>query len=126
MQTTSIKNSSTEHAEWKNALGFYKDELGFFKNRLTAIASKNSGREIMQMVEHFQNQFLIQSENIDILRYDINEHLNGVAKEIQQHAGHISSEQLSVYRLLKDRFESEQKVFTGIKEEFAQFSGKVM
>jgi hypothetical protein len=126
MQTTSIKNVTNEHAEWKSTLGFYKDELVIFKNRLTEVAGKNNSKENMQMTEHFQNQFLIQTENIDILQHDINEHLNAMAKEVQDDAGHVSKEQLVTHVKLKTRFESEQKVFTGIKKEFTAFLSKVM
>ena len=126
MQTTSIKNVSPNHEEWKNALGFYKDELNVFKHRLTEVASKNTAKETMQLVEHFQNQFLIQHENIDILRHDINEHLIRMAKEVQLHAGHIDKDEVPVHFLLKERFENEQKVFTDLKEEFQQFLSKVL
>ena len=126
MQTTSIKNVSYNHEEWKNALGFYKDELNVFKHRLTEVASKNTAKETMQLVEHFQNQFLIQHENIDILRHDINEHLIRMAKEVQLHAGHIDKDEVPVHFLLKERFENEQKVFTDLKEEFQQFLSKVL
>jgi hypothetical protein len=126
METTSIKNVHTDYAGWQSALGFYKDELQVFKHRLTEVASKNTGKEIMPLVEHFQNQFLIQHENIDILHHDINRHLNTMAGEIQAHAGHINSEQLGINRSLQDRFESETKVFNGLKEEFKIFLEKVM
>ena len=126
MQTTSIKKIDSGHNEWKNALGFYKDELNIFKNRLTEVTAKNTTREIMQMVEHFQNQFLIQGENIDILKHDINEHLHHMVEEAQLKAGHVNKEEIPIHFLLKDRFENEQKVFTDLKQEFEQFLGKVM
>lgn len=126
MQTTSIKNIHTDYAGWQSALGFYKDELTIFKNRLTEVAAKNTGKEIMPLVEHFQNQFLVQHENIDILHHDINEHLTGLANEMQAHAGHINGDQLGVNKTLKERFEIESKVFTGLKDEFKNFLEKVM
>jgi hypothetical protein len=126
MQTTTIKKVHNKYAEWQNTLSFYKDELVIFKNRLTEVASKNTAMETMQMVEHFQNQFLIQTESIDILHHNINEYQNAMAKEIQQYAGHINVMQLSFYDDLKNRFESEEKVFTGIKKKFAGFLSKVM
>jgi hypothetical protein len=126
MQTTSIKKVTGNHNEWINTLGFYEDELMICKKRLLEVVSKNTSKEIMQMVEHFQNQFLVQSENIDILRHDINQHLKRMATEIQLHAGHIDKEELPVHFLLKDRFEMEQQVFTNLKEEFKQFLSKVL
>jgi hypothetical protein len=126
MQTTSIKKVTGNHDEWTNTLGFYKDELMICKKRLLEVVSKNTSKEIMQMVEHFQNQFLVQSENIDILRHDIKQHLKRVATEIQLHAGHVDKDELPVHFLLKDRFEMEQQVFTHLKEEFKQFLSKVL
>lgn len=126
MQTSSIKTTANHYGEWKNSLSFYKDELTIFKNRLTEIVSKNNSKEIMKTVEHFENQFLLQSENIDILQHDISTHLNTMAGEIKEHAGHISSGQLAEDAQLKDRFESESKVFTELRDEFMQFIGRVL
>jgi hypothetical protein len=126
MQTTSIKKIDNHHSEWKSLLGFYKDELEVFKNRLTEVAEKNTARETMQMTEHFQNQFLIQAENIDILLHDINEHLHLLANDVLQHGGHIAKDEMLVRDLLKSRVEKEQDIFTQIKTEFMRFLSKVM
>ncbi len=126
MQTPTIKKTDNENPAWQNTLGFYKDELDIFKKRLAEVAAKNTAKEILQMVEHFQNQFLIQTENIDILHHDIDEYRNAVAKEIQQHAGHVNAVQLATHDVLKSRFENEEKVFTDFKKEFAVFLSKVM
>jgi len=126
MQTTSVKNIDNNHSEWKNILGFYKDELDVFKERLNEVAQKNTGKEIMQMVEHFQNQFVIQSENIDILLHDINEHVSSLASEILHHAGHIDKHQIPEHFVLQERVEREALIFVGIKTEFMKFLSKVM
>jgi hypothetical protein len=126
MQTTSSITPGSHYGEWKNALSFYKDELHVFKNRLTEIVSKNNGKEIMKTVEHFENQFLLQAENIDILQHDINTHVSAMAGELKEHTGHISSGQLAEDAQLKDRVESESKVFAELKEEFMRFLSKVM
>lgn len=126
MQSTSNKNLSKEHSEWKDALAFYKDELAILKNRLTEVASKNTSLEISKEVEHFQNQFLIHHEGIDILHHDINEHLKTISHEMQDHAGHISHGQLDVHQVLSDRFENEEKLFKEVKERFMGFLSRVM
>jgi hypothetical protein len=126
MQTTSNKHLANGYQGWQNALGFYKDELGVFKNRLTEVAGKNTAQETMQQVEHFQNQFLIQVESIDTLNHDIKIHLSEMANTMQAHAGHVSQEQLTVQAQLKDRYETESKIFASLKVEFTQFLSKVM
>lgn len=126
MQTTSNKHLSNEYQSWQNALGFYKDELGVYKNRLTEVAGKNTAQETMQQVEHFQNQFLIQIESIDTLSHDIKIHLSEMAGTMQDHAGHVSQEQLTTQAQLKERYETESKIFADLKVEFTQFLSKVM
>jgi hypothetical protein len=126
MQQTSIKHLSGGYAAWQSTLGFYKDELVVYKNRLTEIAGKNTGKETMQMVEHFQNQFLLHIETIDTLAHDIKIHLGSMAAEMQHQAGHISHQQLAGHDRLKERFDAEDKMFRNLKQEFAGFSAKVM
>jgi ribosomal protein L10 len=126
MQVTSVKHLTNEHSEWRSSLGFYKDELVVYKNRLTEIAGKNTANETMQQVEHFQNQFVLHIEAIDTLNHDINGHLNGMADAMKEHAGHVTQEQLAEHARLKERFETEDKMFVELKHEFTQFSAKWM
>jgi len=126
MQTLSVKNIDNRHSEWQSVLGFYKDELGIFKNRLEEVAAKNTAIETMQMMEHFQNQFLVQEESIDILLHDIHEHLHLLSKDVLQHAGHIDKEQMAFRDLLQSRFKGEQDIFRLLKMEFMRFLSKIM
>jgi hypothetical protein len=126
MQVTSSKQLSNEHAAWQSSLGFYKDELVIYRGRLTEIAGKNTSKEIMQQTEHFQNQFLVHIESIDTISHDIKMHVKQMAAEMQEQAGHISHQQLAVHEQLKERVETEDRLFTGLKHEFALFLAKVM
>ncbi len=126
MQTTSVSNMGNDHIEWKSNLGFCQDELKIFKERLDEVAGKNTGKEIMQMVEHFQNQFLIHSEAIDVLLHDINENLALAASEAEQRAGHISKDKISVHDSIRERVENEMQIFKDLKGTFTAFLSKVM
>ena len=126
MQTTNIKNIDNKHSEWSKNLGFYKDELTIFKERLKEIVEKNTAKETMQMAEHFQNQFLIQSENIDILQHDINEHTGLITKQVLQHAGHVNRDEATAHLVLLERVEREAFIFKGLKDELMKFLSKKM
>lgn len=126
MQATSVKNIDNKHTEWKNTLGFYRDELNVFRKRLEEIAEKNNGKEVMSMVEHFQNQFLVQSEIIDVLQHDINEHISLVAREAIDNTGHINRDQIAAHFSLQERQEREIIIFKDLKNEFMGFLSKVM
>ena len=61
---TTIYNQHSENTDWQNKLSFYKDELKIMQERLEEISKKNTSKEVMKEVEHFQNQFIIQNDNI--------------------------------------------------------------
>ena len=60
-----IYTQHADHTEWLSKMKFYTDEISILKNRLGEIASKNSDKEVLAQVEHFQNQLIIQRNNID-------------------------------------------------------------
>lgn len=123
---STLKSSSNNYAEWKSTLGLYKDELAIFKNRITEVAGKYTDMEVMKQIEHFQNQLLIQTENVDTLKHDINENLKLMAGEMHEKAGHVSQEQISANARLEERFESQKMVFNDLKNELMQFLSKTM
>ena len=63
MKTEKIYTQYNENKEWTSNLSFYKDEIKIMENRLVEITSKNTSKEILAQVEHFQNQLIIQKEN---------------------------------------------------------------
>ena len=126
MPTTQTNNPSSEHAEWISELSFHKEELVFFKKQLTDLAGKNTAMEIMKLVEHFENRFLVRTENIDILHHDIKQHMGKVAKEIQEKTNQLLREEASHHKALKESFYTESKLFAGLKVEFNKFLSKVL
>lgn len=126
MLTTQINSSSTEHAEWLSELSFHKDELVFFKKMLTEVAGKNTATELMKLVEHFENQFLVRGENIDIMHHDINEHLGIIAKGLKEKTNLLIRKEASDHKILKDRFNMESKLFAELKLEFNKFLSNVL
>ena len=126
MPTNQTNNSFTEHAEWLSELSFHKDELVFFKKQLTDLAGKTTAIEILKLVEHFENQFLVRTENIDILRHDIKEHIGKIAKGLQEKTNQLLREEASHHKALKESFYTESKLFAGLKVEFNKFLSKVL
>ena len=80
METKGLYQLHEEHKQWLNNLNFYKDELVIMQNRISEIAQKNSAKEILANVEHFQNQFIIQKEQIDIISHEIKLHEQALEK----------------------------------------------
>jgi hypothetical protein len=60
-----------EHKVWMNEIAFYKTEIKIFQERLEEIAKKYTASEIQEQIEQFQNRFIIQNNEIDILVHKI-------------------------------------------------------
>jgi glycyl-tRNA synthetase len=63
---------------------FYTDEITILKNRLGEIASKNNQKDVLAQVEHFQNQLIIQKNNIDEISHIINVDEDLIKKEVEK------------------------------------------
>ncbi|MBS1638106.1 MAG: hypothetical protein JST26_19495 [Bacteroidetes bacterium] len=68
---TSIFSQHQEHAAWINKLAFYDDEIVIMQNRISEIAQKNSQKDVLAKVDHFQNQLIIQKKHVDDMRRHI-------------------------------------------------------
>jgi ribosomal protein S24E len=126
MTYTSVAHCGTDHSHWIKDLGFYDDELDTLEKRLLEIVQKNNGSEVMAGVEHFQNQFVVQRNNIDELLHAVHEHDRVVAKEAQEHAGKIKSTEVDHHLQLKEQMESFEKVFNELRHEYNGFLSKWM
>ncbi len=60
-----IYNQHAENMVWTNTINFYKDDLKVLSKRLEELVSKNNQSDFLKSAEHFQNQFIIQKNNMD-------------------------------------------------------------
>jgi hypothetical protein len=115
-----------EHVIWLNKMSFYKDELKVMNSRLEEIAAKNSSKEVLSQVEHFQNQFIVQNENIDVIKHSVNEHESFIQREItlaptaNQHQLFADSPQI------REKVDTFEKNFNQLRQEYNKFLSKHM
>lgn len=126
MAHISVSHLSHEHTDWLRALDFYEDELDILENRLAEVAGKNNGREAMAGIEHFQNQFVIQRNNIDEIRHSINENLSKIAADVKVSAGHVDYELVEEHDSLREDYIGLEKVINELRHEFSRFLAKWM
>jgi hypothetical protein len=121
-----INTLHSEHKEWLNKLSFYKDDLQVLQNRLVETAGKNNSNEFAAGLEHFQNQLIIQREQIDILKHDIDEHernLEKVVIDLPVGSDHRKMHDHSVQREKMAQFEL---LFASFRKELTDFLAKWM
>ncbi|MCB0695855.1 MAG: hypothetical protein KDC07_00740 [Chitinophagaceae bacterium] len=122
----SIPQINVEHSDWLRNLDFYKGELQILKERLTEVAGKNTGDEAAKGAEHFENQFKIQTTNIDTLRHDISQHLDTTAAQAEKSAGHVEQGVLDDHDALRERYIAEEKTINDLRHEFYRYAAKWM
>jgi predicted nuclease with TOPRIM domain len=113
-----------EHLTWIKSLEFYKDELQTLNNRLGELVTANSDNAIRAQIEHFQNQFIRQNEVIDELKHDIKASENEIIANISNNP--VASDHRSApdHTELRDRFETFEKIYSELKNEFQAFASK--
>ncbi len=126
MGSLTVSHSGTDHQEWLQAIDFYKTEFDILQKRLAEVISKNTSHEALEGVEHFQNQFIVQRNNIDELRHSINEHVHQVILDTEKYADKIEEERMAEHEKLKDEFTVFEKVVKELRQEFNEYLTKCM
>ena len=131
--TTTVKENKKRigelhftHQLWIKELEFYKDELAIFNKRLKEVAGMYTNKKIMANVEHFQNQFIIQKENADILMHDVNKYERSLAAIARRSTIAIDHRSFPDHPELRNRMNSFIKIYKQLKNEYLDFLSPVM
>ena len=127
MKTT--KNIYELHEANKTGLSdllFYKDELVIMQTNLEEVAKKNNSKEVLAFVEHFQNQLIVQKEQLSILAHDISESEMLLEKAVNKNPTAIDHQAFPDQTELADRLATYEKIFKELRSELADFLSKWM
>lgn len=115
-----------EHVEWTSKLKFYADEILVLKSRLEELAAKNNDHEVMAQVEHFQNQFIVQKNNIDELKHAITVDEDHLKAEVNKNPVAVDHRKVPYHTEEKEAVEVFEKNFNQLRDEFKHFAAKWM
>lgn len=121
MKRETYLDQHQHHNTWLNYLAFYKDEMQVLQKRLEEVAAKNTGHEVLAMVEHFQNQLILQREQHDILRHDIKQYENQIEKLFENNPVFAENSRPKEESELSERVETFGRLFHEMKEELYHF-----
>ena len=93
---------------------------------MSEVSIKYSKQEVRAEVEHFQNQFIVQRNNLDELRHSIGEHVGHIEHDIEKMAQHLSNVTLAEHDQRREDFESLEKVINELRHEFNRFLSRYM
>lgn len=126
MEKEFIYDQHQKHQDWLSRLDFYKEEIQILKERLQEITSKNNSAEVLVDVEHFQNQFIVQRNNIDELAHSIKVHEAKIVKEIESNPVAVEHRKMEAHEEEEDFMTYFEKNFSELRETYNRFSSKWM
>lgn len=112
--------------DWKRELDFFKTEILYLKKRLEEVASKNTGKDVLIQIEHFENKFRIMGIHVDELKHDVNLKNEALLKEAMEKPNYINVKMIEQDENLIDLMHDTSADFHTTKKEFYQFLTKVM
>lgn len=110
-----------EHQLWLSEARFYTDELTVYQKRLEEVASKNSDSEFKIQIEHFQNQFIIQKEQLDILSHEAVIHEQWLANYAKENPVAIDRHLFADHQATHAKINTFKEIYAELKGEFNRF-----
>ncbi|GAB4338950.1 MAG: hypothetical protein OHK0038_17890 [Flammeovirgaceae bacterium] len=123
---THLTTQHQEHAEWVKSLDFYREEIEIIKKRLSEVSSKNTSKEVKMLVNHFENQCIINAEVIDELKHEIGVYEKELVRIIEQNAVAIEHKLVKDHSELRGKMQVFEKLFGQLRKDFNKFLGEVM
>jgi hypothetical protein len=90
-------------------------------NRLTEVVDGTTDRDFLAQAEHFQNQFIIKDEFMDILRHDINEQEKRLVEKQRRREESLDGDLESGQIGLRDQVAYLEKDFTELRNDFNRY-----
>jgi site-specific recombinase XerD len=120
-----LEEMKAEQNLWQNRISFYKSELEDFNKHLSDVIAENRNRSIeMPLVEHFQNQFIVQKERLDIIRHDFKQHENlmqGIENDTLKEPKHGLKK---IHEMEREKLEQYEHIFHELRNEYNVFLDK--
>ncbi|MFM7176048.1 MAG: hypothetical protein ACKO0X_01345 [Bacteroidota bacterium] len=124
MDTVKIEVLHAEHREWLNKIDFYYDDLKIMRHRLEEVAARNTNKSLMAQVEHYQNQFVIQRNELDEMKHAINQSETTIAENVAQNGTAVNRRSVADDQSMRERMSQFDKLFLQLRVELMSFLAK--
>lgn len=119
-----IYSSHAENSEWLNKLFFYKDEIALMQKRLEEVCKANTGKEVLAGVEHFQNQLIIQRDNIDRIKHEIGLDEKSLEKNVNDNPVAVDHRKVNDHAAQREAVTTFENNFNELRTELKTFLSK--
>jgi hypothetical protein len=94
--------------------------------RISEVASRNTSKDIQAQIEHFQNQLIIQKNQLDHLQHNIKQQENEVEENIRQNPTAVDRRKMDDHSGLRDEVATFDKLFHAMRTEMMEFLSRTM
>jgi hypothetical protein len=112
--------------EWLATLESYEKDLKILKKLLAEVITKNTQADSKANAEHFQNQFIVQQNNIDELKHSIGQHAHLMFNDVKQHAGHVANTLANKHKEIDAEVKGLEKTLVELRQDFNKYAAKWM
>ena len=121
-----IFDQHSENQDWLKSLEFYKEEITILNKRLEEVTVKNNAPEFLKDVEHYQNQFIVQRNNIDELAHSIKMNEQEIVKEVNANPVAVEHRKVESHESEADFLGYFEKNFATLRTDYNKFLSKWM
>ena len=121
-----ISDLHFEHVQWRSELLFWEEQISSYIKRLEEIVTRYTETSVRAQVEHFQNQFILHNDVIDVLKKDIKKHEQHLADYAQEHPVAINHVHFDDHGQLRDRMETQRSIYQDLKTKYFKFLSSSM
>jgi ribonucleotide reductase alpha subunit len=125
-KSTPIYQQHEENREFTSKLDFYKDEIKILEGRLGELASKNSKSDILGELEKYQNQLIIQRNNIDEIAHKVKINEDALEREIDKNPVAVDHRHVPNHGAEKELVEGFETNFHSLRADLNGFISKWM
>jgi len=124
--TVYLSDLHFEHNQWSRELKFWEDEIKTYTKRLEEVVQRYTSNEIRAKIEHFQNQFVLHHQVIDVLKKDVKKHEKIIAEQANHKLIAIEHIHFEDHKSVRDRMDIQRKIYSELKTEYFEFLTKTM
>ncbi|MFN8246299.1 MAG: hypothetical protein U0T56_07960 [Ferruginibacter sp.] len=110
-----------ELKEWRSAMELFMQELQGYNQRLNDVAGKNNKDVVLKQVEHFQNQFIVQKDNIQTMQHEIKIQEQNIAEDVRRDKILDETDIIGNQSFLREKVHTTEKIFVALKHDFYSF-----
>ncbi len=115
-----------EQSDWERGIAFYQDDLKILEHRLQEISQMYNNVEVKSNIEHYQNQFIIQQNNLSVLSKRMKDHAHHIHQDVHEHAQHLTEETIAEHDALKEDYLTLEKSILELRHDFYRFLSHYM